>query len=310
MKIFISWSGELSKKIAEELQEWIPQVINNVEPYVTSKSIKKGDRWLSEIYKELEESNFGLVCLTKDNLKSPWIMFEAGAISKNLQDSRVSCLLFDGLNQHEVEKPLSFFQNTQFSKEEYQKLMFSINDSLGEKGLTEKVLNKSFEKWWPDLESKVTTITAEYFPKVPKSNKDDILSEIHKTTTYISNAVSRLNLNLPKESLDFSNFTEDAALEFSGHEWNHPVRVLINPVPDKDGNLKLVTITHEGAFIEDSPGPSLRGVLIELLFQSEEGPFWSLTLHFHKGQTYLKVDFAELDKETADKLRGETIWRD
>jgi hypothetical protein len=132
MKIFISWSGIQSQKIAEELQNWIPQVINSAIPYVTSKSISKGHRWSDKISKELEDSNFGLVCLNKDNLNSPWIMFEAGAISKN-KDSKLICLLFDGLNQNEVEKPLSFFQNTEFNKEDYLKLMLSINESLGEK---------------------------------------------------------------------------------------------------------------------------------------------------------------------------------
>ena len=161
MKIFISWSGIQSQKIAEELQEWIPQVINSVIPYVTSKSIMKGHRWSDKISKELEDSNFGLVCLNKDNLNSPWIMFEAGAISKN-KDSKLICLLFDGLNQNEVEKPLSFFQNTEFNKEDYLKLMLSINESLGEKKLSDNILTISFNKWWPDLESKIKTIIQEH----------------------------------------------------------------------------------------------------------------------------------------------------
>lgn len=161
MKIFISWSGIQSQKIAEELQNWIPQVINSVIPFVTSESIKKGERWWDQISKELRDSNFGLVCLNKDNLISPWIMFEAGAISKN-KGSKLNCLLFDGLNQNEVEKPLSFFQNTEFKKEDYLKLMLSINESLGGKKLSENVLTISFDKWWPDLESKIKAIIQEH----------------------------------------------------------------------------------------------------------------------------------------------------
>ena len=161
MKIFISWSGIQSQKIAEELQKWIPQVINSVIPYVTSESIMKGERWSDQIYKELRDSNFGLVCLNKDNLKSPWIMFEAGAISKN-KDSKLICLLFDGLNQNEVGKPLSFFQNTEFNKEDYLRLMKSINESLGEKKLSNNILTISFDKWWPDLESKIKAIIQEH----------------------------------------------------------------------------------------------------------------------------------------------------
>jgi hypothetical protein len=84
MKLFISWSGQLSHQIAKELKEWFPLVINQLEPFVSSESIKKGDRWMIDIYSELEHSNFGVICLTKENLTEPWIMFEAGALSKNI----------------------------------------------------------------------------------------------------------------------------------------------------------------------------------------------------------------------------------
>lgn len=166
MKIFISWSGIQSQKIAEELQEWIPQVINSVIPYVSSKSIKKGEIWPNQIFKELRDSNFGLVCLNKENLKSPWILFEAGAISKN-KGSKLNCLLFDGLNQNEVEKPLSFFQNTEFKKEDYLKLLLSINESLGGKKLADNLLINSFDIWWPKLESKIKTIIKEHRSPLP-----------------------------------------------------------------------------------------------------------------------------------------------
>ena len=93
MKLFISWSGQLSHQIAKELKDWFPLIINQLEPFVSSESIKKGDRWMIDVYSELEQSNFGVICLTKENLYEPWIMFEAGALSKNLSQSRVSSLL-------------------------------------------------------------------------------------------------------------------------------------------------------------------------------------------------------------------------
>ena len=56
-------------------------VLQGVEPYMSSESIEKGARWSTHIGKELEEARFGLVILTKENLSSRWLHFEAGAVA-------------------------------------------------------------------------------------------------------------------------------------------------------------------------------------------------------------------------------------
>lgn len=43
MKIFLSWSGEKSKNIAESLKDWLEQVIQTSEPWI-STSIEKGKK--------------------------------------------------------------------------------------------------------------------------------------------------------------------------------------------------------------------------------------------------------------------------
>ncbi|MFT5823965.1 MAG: hypothetical protein ACI8ZM_005231 [Crocinitomix sp.] len=42
MNIFISWSGDLSKKIAKEIKDWIPMVLQSAKPYFTPEDIEKG----------------------------------------------------------------------------------------------------------------------------------------------------------------------------------------------------------------------------------------------------------------------------
>jgi hypothetical protein len=79
VKVFISWSGERSWMMAEALRGWLPLVLYYVKPWVSGKDIQAGERWSLEVGKELEESNFGILCLTKDNLDAGWMLFEAGA---------------------------------------------------------------------------------------------------------------------------------------------------------------------------------------------------------------------------------------
>lgn len=94
LKVFISWSGEESHKVALVLREWLPSVIQSITPYVSSEDIDKGTRWASDIAGELDESSFGILCVTKDNLNAPWLNFEAGALGKSVDKSRVCPFLF------------------------------------------------------------------------------------------------------------------------------------------------------------------------------------------------------------------------
>lgn len=94
MKVFISWSGLISRQVARSFYDWLPIVLQFVKPYMSSEDIVSGTRWFSSVGEELQSCNFGLVCLTSENVISPWIHFEAGAISKVIENSRVVPVLF------------------------------------------------------------------------------------------------------------------------------------------------------------------------------------------------------------------------
>tara|TARA_R110000737_G_scaffold288127_1_gene294688 strand:- start:19 stop:813 length:795 start_codon:yes stop_codon:yes gene_type:complete len=158
MKIFISWSGNKSKDIATFLKSWIEQIIQATDPWI-SVDIDKGKKWNGEIINELAESRVGIICLTRDNLNSPWILFEAGALSK-ASDSYVCTFLAD-VNPTDLIGPLSIFQATKFNKEDIFKLLTSINNNVklsGGKNLTTESLKSLFKTFYPQLEEELTRI--------------------------------------------------------------------------------------------------------------------------------------------------------
>jgi hypothetical protein len=157
MRIFISWSGDLSQRIAECVFDWLPMVLQGAEPYMSSESIEKGARWSTHIGRELEEARFGLVILTKDNLSSRWLHFEAGAVAKSVDESRLAPLLF-GLRPADVLQPLSQFQITTFTKDEMLRLLRSANVAGEDSLMPEVRLATLFEKLWPDLKEKIESI--------------------------------------------------------------------------------------------------------------------------------------------------------
>lgn len=161
MKIFISWSGTKSKNVATFLKSWIEQIIQAADPWI-SVDIDKGKKWNGEIINELSESRVGIICLTRDNLNSPWILFEAGALSK-ATDSYVCTFLLD-ITPTDLTGPLSIFQATKFNKEDIFKLLTSINNNVkisGGKSLTNENLKSLFKVFYPQLEEEINKIISE-----------------------------------------------------------------------------------------------------------------------------------------------------
>lgn len=155
VKIFVSWSGETSKKIAEILKKKLPCIIQSIEVFYSPNDIEKGENWDAKLTKELSESNFGIVCLTQENVNAPWIHFEAGALSKSL-NSKVSALMI-GINPSDIKGPLSKFQNTKIDKSDFKSLMDSINLST-EPPLKAEVLAEIFELVWKSIEKEITEV--------------------------------------------------------------------------------------------------------------------------------------------------------
>lgn len=182
MKVFISWSGEQSLKVAQAFRNWLPIVIQSLEPYVSAEDIDKGTRWSTDIATELEYSTFGILCVTKENLDAPWLSFEAGALSKTMDKSAVCPFLFN-IKRSEVSGPILQFQSTIFSKDDIKKLVISLNKSCGEESIKEDVLNKTFEYSYPSLEDELNGIknlasSTNKEKEANKPNPSEILEEI------------------------------------------------------------------------------------------------------------------------------------
>lgn len=171
MKVFLSWSGELSHKTAIVFRNWLPSVIQSIVPYVSSEDIDKGARWSTDIAKELEESTFGILCVTKENVHAPWLTFEAGALSKTMKKSAVSPFLFD-IKRSEVNGPILQFQSTIFEKEDVKKLIYSLNRACGEGALSDERLENAFQVWYPKLEEHLNSLLQKR-PQIPEIDPEE-----------------------------------------------------------------------------------------------------------------------------------------
>lgn len=156
MKIFISWSGERSHALGQALRDWLPMVLQYVEPWLSQSDIQAGERWANEVGKELESSNFGIICITRDNITSPWILFEAGALSKSMQEGRVVPLLLD-VEFKDITGPLAQFQAKKVEKAGLLEVVNSVN-RFSEEKLADARLAPQFEALWATFEQALAAL--------------------------------------------------------------------------------------------------------------------------------------------------------
>lgn len=177
MKVFLSWSGQTSRAVAEALHRWLPSVIQFAEPWMSAEDISKGMRWSSVVARKLMETSFGIICVTRDNVGAPWLLFEAGALSKTIDNTFV-CPYLVGVEPNELKGPLAQFQAAKADREDTKRLLYAIN-SANKRSLPEKRIDEVFNALWPRLQKLLHTTrsTPEARPNNGTDN-NELLGEI------------------------------------------------------------------------------------------------------------------------------------
>jgi hypothetical protein len=178
VNVFISWSGERSRSVAVALKDWLPDVLQSSTAWMSEHDIDAGVRWSHRLTKVLEDSNIGVICLTPENQKAVWIIFEAGALTKSVHESRLIPYLLD-MSPHDVESPLAQFQAVQANRDGTLRLLESINACCPDP-LPKERLGRLFEKLWPDLAVRIKEALALGFPqnKLPARSDRDVINEM------------------------------------------------------------------------------------------------------------------------------------
>lgn len=185
VKVLISWSGPCSKEVAHTLRQLLPDIIPSIEPWMSEDDIQAGARWNEEVSQQLAQTSFGIICLTRENQHAPWILFEAGALAKTLEQILVCPYLIDFFPFDIENGPLAQFQAKQANKEHTWDLVRTINRTLGDAASPEDRLQRLFERlFWPELKQTLDNL--------PESNLDqevkleDMIKEIREVVHKIA----------------------------------------------------------------------------------------------------------------------------
>ncbi len=154
VKIFLSWSKARSSGVAECLHSWLPNVLQIADPWISTTGIRAGVDFAQVLRQELAEADFGIIFLTKENCRSPWMLFEAGAVAKAFSKANLCPYLID-LEPSELPSPLSLFQAVSADETGTLKLVNAINSASDSITLSGSRVQLSFEQWWPKLKAEL-----------------------------------------------------------------------------------------------------------------------------------------------------------
>jgi|GEM_PF-1509578 len=159
LKIFISWSGELSRVVATEIYNGLTHLSDRFVPWMSNESISLGADNIQSIRDELQTTHVGIIVLTRENQHAEWINFEAGAISMKLakEPRAVVPLLVDMDNFSEVRGPLRFHQGALFTKEKWIGLLEELSERADATGRLKRAVMRRYhddeDRFWTAIES-------------------------------------------------------------------------------------------------------------------------------------------------------------
>ncbi|OBF33266.1 hypothetical protein A5724_19550 [Mycobacterium sp. ACS1612] len=205
LKIFISWSGDLAREITKVLRDWLPKMFDHIDPWASEVDIDAGMRGLDVIQDRLNASSFGIIVVTTENMNKPWLNFEAGALSKRLEEERnpVVPLLVNFENVYDLQGPVSQFQAIKLDQTGMRGLCRSIAAVIG---LDPLKVDARFLWAWPDLEKSIAQAkhAAGKQPEVPPVDEKDLLRGIFSAVRTLEKQVVALSNSVPVVSIPLS----------------------------------------------------------------------------------------------------------
>lgn len=159
-------------------------------------------------------------------------MFEAGALSKKLDASKLCPILFD-IENTDLQGPLTQFQTTIFAREEIYKLVEALNAGLADRKLTPPVLEKAFDVWWPQLQGGVGTVLAEKLPvkKGSLRSERDLLEEVLTLTRHLSSDTRRTTNDIQETALiDLVSTVQELIVQLEQVEMPERHKILLQRV--------------------------------------------------------------------------------
>ena len=250
MEIFISWSKNKSKLLALETKKLIQNVLGKKVEVFFSPDMYKGTSVDNEIHNNLLQSDKCIVCITSDNFKNPWLMYEAGVVYgahfAKPGGSIVIPILFEHIPDWSswVDKPLNRYVPIRVNNENdnFEKTRDEFKQFFQELTSESNTRIKNFNNNWNAYIAEVKSILQQeqLIPDTCRDLVDQIMEDTNGSFTLVSPEI-----------------TKEHILFHKGFSTNTLTRILIRNVIEYQGkrlwfygrrNKKIFTAENDDFF--------------------------------------------------------------
>lgn len=177
MELFISWSKAKSMEFAIKTKELLESINPKINVFVSQVDIHAGEDVQEKIIEKIKACDKLVLCFTKENKKSPWLLFEAG-YARGIDKNVVPILFDEDPNWHSwIDNPMNIAREISFSNKTF------TDAFLSSFGISDTKVNRSkIEKFTQEVLD-----IKEKFREVDIQCEDLVGKLIHNTSFVIEN---------------------------------------------------------------------------------------------------------------------------
>ena len=148
MKIFISWSKHNSMLFAIKTKELLEKLMPDSHVFMSQVDILGGEDVQLKIIENIRECDKLILCFTKENKKSPWLLFEAG-FARGLGKTVIPILFDEDYAWHSwIDNPMNVARELKVTKKEFSTTLCQSLDIIQDdntRGLLTKYIKEITE---------------------------------------------------------------------------------------------------------------------------------------------------------------------
>jgi len=199
MKVFVTWSGDLGREVADAIRDLWPDVISDLDVAMSLSQREFSVARFAASAEALPACCAAVIIVTRESQESPWLQFEAGTLATSITAAKTTLLLLD-LNKADLLGPLAMFESVELSRPAVRDFLARLDLSRASATATCAGFDDRFESWWPSFGrrlklalAKASNVDDDYRRRRSEAEVlSDVRAELHRLVQRIDTVIAHL----------------------------------------------------------------------------------------------------------------------